>query len=88
MEAIATQEKLRDEAEQSAFNRLAGQKGMAEKGIVACGIGYNYVMENYPEGCPYPLLKISQYPLPVEALTRLADSCKEILVVEDGQPFC
>lgn len=87
VEAIATQEKLRDEAEQSAFNRLAGQEGMAEKGIVACGIGYNYVMETYPEGCPYPLLKISQYPLPVEALTRLADSCKEILVVEDGQPF-
>ena len=23
----------------------------------------------------------------MEALTRLADSCKEILVVEDGQPF-
>lgn len=87
VEAIATQEKLRDEAEQSAFNRLAGQEGMAEKGIVACGIGYNYVMETYPEGCPYPLLKISQYPLPVETLTRLADSCKEILVVEDGQPF-
>lgn len=45
-------------------------------------------METYPDGCPYPLLKISQYPLPVETLTRLADSCKEILVVEDGQPFC
>ena len=31
VETIATQEKLRDEAEQSAFNRLAGQEGMAEK---------------------------------------------------------
>lgn len=59
----------------------------AEKGIIACGIGYNYVMENYPSGCPYPLLKVSQYPLPVEAVTKLADACEEILVVEDGQPF-
>ena len=62
-------------------------KEVAEKGIIACGIGYNYVMENYPTGCPYPLLKVSQYPLPVEAVTQLADACKEILVVEDGQPF-
>lgn len=60
---------------------------MAEKGIIACGIGYNYVMENFPEGCPYPLLKISQYPLPVEKIAALAASCREILVVEDGQPF-
>ena len=59
----------------------------AEKGIIACGIGYNYVMENYPSGCPYPLLKVSQYPLPVETVTKLADACEEILVVEDGQPF-
>ena len=31
VEAIATQEKLRDEAEQSAFNRLAGQEGMLRR---------------------------------------------------------
>lgn len=87
IEVIENQQKLEAESEHSGYNQLSMQEGMAGKGIVACGIGYNYVMENYPEGCPYPILKISQYPLPVEALTRLADSCKEILVVEDGQPF-
>ena len=56
-------------------------------GIVACGIGYNYLMENFPEGCPYPVLKIGQYPLPQKQLKRLFEACDEILVIEDGQPF-
>ena len=56
-------------------------------GIIACGIGYNYLMENYPEGCEYPVLKIGQYPLPKKQLMRLAEECEEILVLEDGQPF-
>ncbi|MDR3118808.1 MAG: indolepyruvate ferredoxin oxidoreductase [Mediterranea sp.] len=56
-------------------------------GIVACGIGYNYLMESYPEGCEHPVLKIGQYPLPKKQLLELVGSCDEILVLEDGQPF-
>ena len=56
-------------------------------GIVACGIGYNYVMENYPDGCPHPILKIGQYPLPRKQLMKIATDCDTLLVVEDGQPF-
>lgn len=56
-------------------------------GIIACGIGYNYLMENYPGGCEYPVLKIGQYPLPKKQLLKLIESCDEILVLEDGQPF-
>ena len=56
-------------------------------GVIACGIGYNYLMENYPEGCEYPVLKIGQYPLPKKQLTQLVEACDEILVLEDGQPF-
>ena len=44
-------------------------------------------MENYPEGCEYPVLKIGQYPLPKKQLHQLIESCDEILVLEDGQPF-
>ena len=36
-------------------------------GIVACGIGYNYLMENYPDGCPHPVLKIGTIPPPPQA---------------------
>ena len=88
-EVIATQPRLLQLAEESSYNTLAGTDDgkKAERGIIACGIGYNYVMECYPDGCPYPLLKISQYPLPADKIARLAGACNEILVVEDGQPF-
>jgi indolepyruvate ferredoxin oxidoreductase alpha subunit len=55
-------------------------------GIIACGIGYNYLMENFPDGCPHPVLKITQYPLPLDQVRRLCGECEAILVVEDGQP--
>ena len=73
-------------SEASPYNRYID--GPNKKlGIIACGIGYNYLMENYPEGCEYPVLKIGQYPLPKKQLAQLVDSCEEILVLEDGQPF-
>jgi indolepyruvate ferredoxin oxidoreductase alpha subunit len=75
-------------AESSPFNRYvdAPDKTM---GIIACGIAYNYIMENYPAsegGCPFPLLKLSQYPLPTALVGRMVAECGSILVVEDGQP--
>ncbi len=69
----------------SAFNKYVDGPDKS-LGIIACGIGYNYLMENYPEGCPHPVLKISQYPLPVDQVRRLCDECAAVLVVEDGQP--
>ncbi|MBQ7690745.1 MAG: indolepyruvate ferredoxin oxidoreductase [Muribaculaceae bacterium] len=56
-------------------------------GIIACGIAYNYLMENFPDGCPYPVLKISQYPLPKAMIRRMAAESKSILVMEEGQPL-
>ncbi len=56
-------------------------------GIVACGIAYNYLMENYTEGCPYPTLKVTRYPFPKQLLQKIAETCKTILVIEEGQPL-
>ena len=57
-------------------------------GIIASGIGYNYVCECFADGeCPYPLLKIAQYPLPKELVRRLLGECERVLIVEEGQPF-
>lgn len=87
-EVVENQKVLKNLSENSPFNKvlnISSQK--AEMGIIACGIGYNYVMENYPDGCPFPLVKVSQYPLPSDMITSLSVSCKEIIVVEDGQPF-
>jgi indolepyruvate ferredoxin oxidoreductase, alpha subunit len=70
----------------SGFNRYieGTDKSM---GIIVCGIGINYLMENYPDRhVPYPILKIGQYPIPVAMVEKIADECKSILVVEDGYP--
>lgn len=83
---IALQEELTRASEESPYNKYVD--GPNKKiGIIACGIGYNYLMENYPDGCEYPVLKIGQYPLPMKQICQLVDSCEQILVIEDGQPF-
>jgi len=75
------------ESEESPFNQYIDghDKSM---GIIVCGLAYNYLMENYPDGeVPFPVLKIGQYPLPKKMIARLVDACDEILVVEDGYPM-
>ena len=74
------------EAAGSRYNRYTdgADKSM---GIIACGIAYNYLMENFPDGCPYPVLKVSQYPLPTALVRRMASECRSILVIEEGQPM-
>ena len=72
-------------AEESPFNRYT-PGGDRRIGILASGIAANYVAECFPGGVPFPMLKISQYPLPKALVARLADDCDEILVVEEGQP--
>ena len=44
-------------------------------------------MECFPNGCPYPLLKVSQYPLPRKLVRQMLASCERTLIVEEGQPF-
>lgn len=73
------------EAAASPFNSYTDAPDRSV-GIVACGIGYNYLMENYPDGCPHPVLKIAQYPLPGGSVRRLAAACGSLLVIEEGQP--
>lgn len=64
----------------------------AEKtGIVACGIGYNYVKEALEllpaeKRALYNIEKVSQYPLPEQRIQMLAKESGSLLVVEDGQP--
>lgn len=82
---ISKQSTIEQFAEESTYNRLEIQeeKGL---GIIASGIGYNYVHEVHPSGVS-AILKISQYPLPQKQIKQLAEMSDRILVVEDGQPF-
>ena len=55
--------------------------------MIACGIAYNYVMENEPERLGVSVLKVSHYPLPEEAIKAFAAQCDALLIAEDGQPM-
>ena len=82
---LADYARFEEEAAASPFNRYADAEDKS-LGIIACGIAYNYLAENYPDGCPHPVLKISQYPLPQELVRRMASECKALLIIEEGQP--
>jgi indolepyruvate ferredoxin oxidoreductase alpha subunit len=73
--------------EASPWNELKITKG-AKLGIIASGIGYNYLMENLNEGgVECSVLRIGTYPLPSKKISELARSCEEILVIEEGYPL-
>jgi len=84
---LDTQPNMLEISENSDFNTFY-QGTNKSIGIIASGIAYNYLMENFEDGkCPFPILKISQYPLPKEPIKQLFDTCEKILVLEDGYPF-
>jgi indolepyruvate ferredoxin oxidoreductase alpha subunit len=82
----AQQPILEQLAVESRFNQYIDGKDHS-MGIVASGIAFNYVNECFPDGCPYPILKVSQYPLPKDLVRRMAKDCPTLLIVEEGQPF-
>ena len=83
---LASQAVYKESSENSVYNQYIDADNK-KLGIIACGISYNYLMENYPEGCPYPILKIGQYPLPPKQVFKLMEECEEILVLEEGYPL-
>lgn len=84
-ELIETYGNLAEVSAESPFNRLIDGPDKSI-GIIASGIAYNYVMEAFGGKCPYPVLKIAQYPLPDRLIAALAAECSSIMVVEEGQP--
>lgn len=75
---------IRENVEQSRFNRL-NLKGRT--GVIAAGMGHNYLMEAIGQESDHSVLKIGYYPFPVAMIRKLVDHCDDILVVEDGYPF-
>ena len=73
-------------SEESPYNQYFDTPNK-KLGIIACGIAFNYLQENFPDGFQHPVLKISQYPIPKKQLQQLVDTCDEILVLEEGFPL-
>jgi indolepyruvate ferredoxin oxidoreductase alpha subunit len=83
---LEQQQTFKENSEHSPFNKYIDGENKS-LGIIACGLGYNYLLENFQEnGCPYPIIKIGQYPVPRKMIGRLVDECDEILVLEEGMP--
>ncbi len=84
---LNNQPHFENEAENSQFNIYTDGKNKS-MGIIACGLAYNYLMENYPDrNIPYPVLKVSQYPAPKKQIEKLYNECESILVLEEGYPL-
>lgn len=78
--------KFEESSEQSPFNRYIDGENK-KLGIVVSGLAWNYLNEVFPEGIPFPTVKVSQYPLPTKMLGRLFDECEAVMVIEEGQPL-
>jgi indolepyruvate ferredoxin oxidoreductase alpha subunit len=75
-------------SEESRFNRLDLSSGNRTLGVIASGIGYNYVLENLEDGLALPsILKVSAYPLPETHIRKLVEHVETVLVVEEGYPL-
>ena len=82
---VEKQTEIEQASEESSYNQISNLgEGTGKLGVIACGIAYNYVREARPTNAE--VLKLSQYPMPVDKIRQLASDCSSILVVEDGQP--
>jgi indolepyruvate ferredoxin oxidoreductase alpha subunit len=81
---LELQPRLLHDAERSSANtlRLSGKRG-----IIAAGIGQNYVGEALEGRETESLLQIRHYPIPVALVREIVTHCDDILIVEDGYPF-
>jgi indolepyruvate ferredoxin oxidoreductase alpha subunit len=86
-ELLGKQQQFEAASAESGYNQLI-QGTDKSMGIIACGLAYNYLMENFAEeSLKNPVLKIGQYPLPLDMVNELYESCDSILILEDGYPI-
>ncbi|PKP21354.1 MAG: indolepyruvate ferredoxin oxidoreductase, partial [Bacteroidetes bacterium HGW-Bacteroidetes-22] len=84
---LGQQQALISESESTGFNIFIEGTDKS-KGIITTGLAYNYLMENFADRkVPYAIVKIGQYPLPINMIEKLANECDEILVMEEGMPL-
>ena len=85
-ELVAAQADFTKDAETAGHN-VYTRGSNPKQAIIACGIGYNYLMENSQQEMGRSILKITQYPLPIALINQMVkDGAEEILVIEEGQP--
>lgn len=81
---LQLQKELLAQSEWSPHNML---KLKGRRGIICTSVGYNYVREALGSAHNDSILRIGFYPIPKKLITRLAEHCTELLVIEEGYPF-
>ncbi|MBN2715118.1 MAG: indolepyruvate ferredoxin oxidoreductase [Deltaproteobacteria bacterium] len=72
----------------SPMNALSYATDNRSLGIIACGIGYNYVMETLQsQSLNISVCKVGQYPLSMSVVDPFIAQHDSILVVEEGYPI-
>ncbi|MFB6341719.1 thiamine pyrophosphate-dependent enzyme [Saccharicrinis sp. FJH62] len=85
-ELLDAQKDFTATAANSTYNKLV-RGGDKTVGIIACGIAYNYLMENFPDGCPHTVFKLCHYPPPVDVINTMVEEHDELLILEEGYPL-
>lgn len=83
---LASQKTYVESSEESKFNQYFDGPNK-QRGIIACGVTYNYLMENKELINGSPVLKIGQYPLPRKQVEKIMNECESILCIEEGYPL-
>lgn len=84
---LSTQDKLEQESLSSGLNCTEAGEDHS-KGIIACGLSYNYYQEvASAAGLNYPVLKIAQYPLPSDVINEFVKGVDHVVVLEEGAPM-
>ena len=78
--------RFEEASEESPFNKFIDGEDKS-LGIVVTGLAWNYLKETFPDGIPFPVVKVSQYPLPSRKIAKLFDECEAVMVIEEGQPL-
>lgn len=84
---VEIQADLLENSENSYFNQFT-EAPNTSIGVIASGIAYNYLMENFnDEECPYPILKIGQYPIPKKPLKKIIRQLQKDTCTRGWLPF-
>lgn len=83
---LSVYESVRYDIRLSRYNNFR-DGSRRELGIIACGIAYNYLMENLQDSIDIPVLKISSYPFPPDLVRDISFRCEELLILEEGAPL-
>ncbi len=84
---IDQQPDLLNYSNDSSYQNINGSSNGKKMGVIASGVGYNYLMENSDVDEDMSVLKIGVYPIPDRLIKDFLKDKNEVLVVEDGYPF-